>query len=88
MEDAFDDANRRLVCKVPIPEVKEVLKKIMSGKTMGPDSASIELWRSLGNVALGWLTTLFNKILQITTMLEWRKRTLVPIYKSNGEIFK
>lgn len=54
---------------------------------MGANGIPIKVWRCLGGVALGWLTSLFNKILQTKMMPgSWRMNTLVPNYKNKGEI--
>jgi hypothetical protein len=33
-------------------EIKDVLKRMKEGKTMGPDKIPIEVWRSLRDVAI------------------------------------
>jgi hypothetical protein len=33
-------------------EVKDALKRMKGGKTMGPDGIPIEVWRTLGDVAI------------------------------------
>jgi hypothetical protein len=38
------------------------LKRMKGGKTMGPDRIPIEVWRSFVDVAIVWLTKLFNLI--------------------------
>jgi hypothetical protein len=53
------------------------------GKMMGPDEIPIEVWRSLGDVAIVWLTKLFNIIFRSNKMSdEWRQSILVPIFKN------
>jgi Reverse transcriptase (RNA-dependent DNA polymerase) len=87
LENAFDDANRRFVRRIKVSEVKESLKRMKSSKALGPDNIPIEVWKCLGDVALVWLTNLFNKILHSNKMPdEWRQSTLVPIYKRKGDI--
>jgi hypothetical protein len=41
-------------------EVKDALKRMKGGKTMGPDGISIEVWRTLRDVAIVWLTKLLT----------------------------
>ena len=41
-------------------EVREALKRMKRGKAMGPDGIPIEVWRCLGDIAIIWLTKLFN----------------------------
>jgi hypothetical protein len=43
-------------------EVKDALKRMKGGKAMGSDGIPVEVWRSLGDVAIVWLTKLFNLI--------------------------
>ncbi|QHN83560.1 LINE-1 retrotransposable element ORF2 protein [Arachis hypogaea] len=57
------------------------------GRAVGPDNVPIEVWKSLGEKGINWLTKLFNEILRSKKMPdEWRKSTLVPIYKNKGDI--
>jgi hypothetical protein len=54
---------------------------------MGPDGIPIEVW-SIGDVAIVWLTKLFNLIFRSNKMPdEWRRSILVPIFK-NKEMCK
>ena len=53
---------------------------------MGPDGIPIEVWRCLGDIAIVWLTKLFNHIFRSNKMPdEWRS-ILVPIYKNKEDI--
>ncbi|KAK9126210.1 hypothetical protein Scep_015056 [Stephania cephalantha] len=57
------------------------------GKACGPDEIPIEVWKCLGEIGLTWLTKLFNKILKSKRMpMDWRRSTLVPIFKNKGDI--
>jgi hypothetical protein len=38
------------------------------GKAMGSDGIPIEVWRNLGDVAIVWLTELFNLIFRSNKM--------------------
>uniref|UniRef100_A0A453RVA6 Reverse transcriptase domain-containing protein n=1 Tax=Aegilops tauschii subsp. strangulata TaxID=200361 RepID=A0A453RVA6_AEGTS len=51
-------------------EVKEALKRVKGGKAMGPDCIPIEVWRGLRDIAIVWLTKLFNLIFRADKMLE------------------
>jgi hypothetical protein len=56
-------------------------------KTLGPDGIPIEVWRCLGDIAIVWLTKLFNIILRSNKIPdEWRRNILVPIFKNKGDI--
>jgi hypothetical protein len=68
-------------------EIKETLKRMKGGKTMGPNCIPIEVWRSLIDISIVWLTKVFNLIFRANKMPEeWRRNTLVPIFKNNRDI--
>jgi hypothetical protein len=57
------------------------------GKTLGLDDIPIEVWRCLGDIAIVWLTKLFNIIFRSNKMPdEWRRSILVSIFKNKGDI--
>jgi hypothetical protein len=86
LDDPFDDLNRCFVRKIKESEVKETLKRMKGGKVLGPDGIAIEVWKCLGDIAIVWLTKLFNHIFRSNKMPdEWRS-TLVPIFKNKGNI--
>ena len=63
------------------------LKKMKSGRALGPDGIPIEAWKCMRDVGVSWLTKFFNKIILTKKMPdEWRKSILVPIYKNKGDI--
>jgi uncharacterized coiled-coil DUF342 family protein len=43
LDDSFDDTNRRFVRRIQESEVKEVLKRMKTGKALGPDDILIEI---------------------------------------------
>ncbi|KAJ7952361.1 Retrovirus-related Pol polyprotein LINE-1 [Quillaja saponaria] len=87
LDVTFDDTNRRFVRRIRAQEVKEAMHKMKNGKALDPDDILIEVWRCLGDIGVTWLTNLFNKILVTKKMPdEWRKSTLIPIYKNKGDI--
>jgi hypothetical protein len=59
---SLDDLNRQFVRRIQESEVKDALKRMKGGKAMGPDGIPIEVWKTLGDVAIVWLTKLFNLI--------------------------
>jgi hypothetical protein len=85
----FDDSidtNRRFVRRIQESEVKEALKKMKTDKALGPDDIPIEVWRCLGDIAIVWLTKLFNTIFRSNKMPNgWRRSILVPIFKNKGD---
>ena len=62
LDDFFDDTNRRFVRRIQESKVREALKRMKGGKAMGPDGIPIEVWRCFGDIAIVWLTRLFNHI--------------------------
>ncbi|RZB55499.1 Villin-4 isoform D [Glycine soja] len=82
-----EDRNYKYYRRIQKQEVKEALKKMSNGKAVGPDNIPIEVWKTLGDRGLEWLTKLFNEIMRSKRMPEeWRRSTLVPIYKNKGDI--
>ena len=80
-------AYRRFVRRIQESEVREALKRMKGGKVMGLDGIPIEVWRWLGDIAIVWLTKLFNHIFWLNKMPdEWRRSILVSIYKNKGDI--
>jgi hypothetical protein len=75
------------VRRIQESEVKDALKRMKGGKLMDPDGIPIEVWRSLEDVAIVWLTKLFNLIFRSNKMSdEWRRNILVPIFKNKGDV--
>jgi hypothetical protein len=66
------------VRRIQESEVKDVLKMMKEGKVMDPDRIPIEVWMTLGDVAIVWLTKLFNLIFRSNKMPdEWRRSILL-----------
>jgi hypothetical protein len=47
-----DDLNRQFVCRIQESEVKDALKRMKGGKTIGPDVIPIKVWRTLGDIPI------------------------------------
>ena len=87
LNDSFDETSMRFVRRIQESEVKEALKRMKGGKAMGPDCIPIEVWKGLGDIAIVWLTKLFNLIFRANKMPEeWRRSILVPIFKNKGDV--
>jgi hypothetical protein len=87
LDISSNDLNRQFMRRIQESKVKDALKRMKGGKAMGPDEIPIEVWRSLGDVAIVWLTKLFNLIFQSNKMLdEWRRNILAPIFKNKGDV--
>jgi len=68
-------------------EVKEALRKMKSGKAVGPDLIPVKVWKCLGEVGVDWLIEFFNIIFRMTKMpSEWRTSTVIPLYKDKGNV--
>ena len=87
LDSSFDDTNRRFVRRIQESEVRDALKRMKGGKTMGPNVIPIKVWRCLGDITIVWLTKMFNNIFRLNKVPEeWRRSILVPIYKNKGDI--
>ncbi|KAK3522726.1 hypothetical protein QTP86_030801 [Hemibagrus guttatus] len=75
------------VDKIRKDEVRKALKRMKSGKAIGPDDIPVEVWKCLGEAAVEFLTSLFNRVLESERMPEeWRRSVLVPIFKNKGDV--
>ncbi|KAK3526662.1 hypothetical protein QTP70_030874 [Hemibagrus guttatus] len=75
------------VDKIRKHEVRKALKRMKSGKAVGPDDIPVEVWKRLGEAAVEFLTSLFNRVLESERMPEeWRRSVLVPIFKNKGDV--
>ena len=82
-----EDLNHGFMRKIRHCEVKEALRQMKTRKVIGSDAIPIEVWNYLGEVEVRWLRDLFNKIWQSNKMFdEWRKSTLMPLYKNKSGI--
>jgi len=82
-----EDRNYNYYRRIQEHEVREALKRMSSGKAVGPDNIPIEVWKSLGDRGIMWLTKLFNEIMRTKKMPdEWRRSTLIAIYKNKEDI--
>jgi hypothetical protein len=54
---------------------------------MDSDRLPIKVWRTLRDVAIVWLTKLFNLIFRPNKMSdEWKRSILVPIFKNKEDM--
>ncbi|KAK3543979.1 hypothetical protein QTP70_032740, partial [Hemibagrus guttatus] len=75
------------VDKIRKDEVRKALKRMKSGKAVGPDDIPVEVWKCLGEAAMEFLASLFNRVLESERMLEeWRRSVLVLIFKNKGDV--
>jgi hypothetical protein len=52
LDISSDDLNRQFMRRIQESDIKDALKRMKGGKTMGPDGIPIEVWRSLGDIAI------------------------------------
>jgi hypothetical protein len=52
LDISSDDISRQFVRRIQESEVKDALKRMKGGKTMGPDVIPIEVWKSFRDVAI------------------------------------
>ncbi|KAK3550918.1 hypothetical protein QTP70_008728 [Hemibagrus guttatus] len=75
------------VDKIRKDEVRKALKRMKSGKAVGPDDIPVEVWKCLGEAAVEFLASLSNRVLESERMPEeWRRSVLVPIFKNKGDV--
>ncbi|KAK3522867.1 hypothetical protein QTP86_005681 [Hemibagrus guttatus] len=101
------------VDKIRKDEVRKALKRMKSGKAVGPDDIRsvklstrqvpqhvpvvdsvpvidtvpvMEVWKCLGEAAVEFLTSLFNRVLESERMPEEWRSVLVPIFKNKGDV--
>ena len=73
--------------KIRKEEVRENMKRMKNGKAVGPDDIPVEVWKCLGEVALEFLTKLYNRTMESERMPEeWRDSILMPIFKNNCDV--
>ncbi|KAK3535794.1 hypothetical protein QTP70_021107 [Hemibagrus guttatus] len=85
--DGKDVQKVKKVDKIRHDEVRKALKRMKSGKAIGPDDIPVEFWKCLGEAAVEFLTSLFNRVLESERMPEeWRRSVLVQIFKNKGDV--
>ncbi|KAI5627545.1 hypothetical protein C0J50_12902, partial [Silurus asotus] len=66
------------VDRISMEEVRAAIKRMKNGNLVGPDDIPVETWRCLGEMAVKFLTRLFNKIVEGDRMPEECRSVLVP----------
>ena len=73
--------------KISKEEVRENMKRMKNGKAVRPDDIPVEVWKCLGEIALEFLTKLYNRTMESERMPEeWRDSILIPIFKNKGDV--
>jgi len=81
-----EDQNYNCYGQIREHEIKEALKSMNNGKEVGPNNIDNEVWKSLGDRGIRWLTQLSNEIMRSKQMSdEWRRSTLVQIFKNKRD---
>lgn len=65
-----EEPETRLGDHIRNDEIRIALKRMQSGKSVGPNDIPVELWKCLWEVAIDFLTRLFNIILETRCMIE------------------
>ncbi|KAI5624580.1 hypothetical protein C0J50_15862 [Silurus asotus] len=88
-ERRLDDVElvKQDVDRISKEEVRAAIKRMKNGKSVGPDDIPVEAWRCLGEMAVEFLTRLFNRNLEGERIPEeWRRSVLVLIFKNKGDV--
>ena len=73
--------------KISKEEVREIMKRTKKEKAVGPGDIPVEVWKCLGEIALEFLTKLYNRTMESERMPdEWRDSILIPIFKNKGNV--
>ena len=68
-------------------EVRENMQGMTNGKAVGPYDKPVEVWKCLGESALGFLTKLYNRTMESERMPEERRdNVLIPFFKNKGDV--
>jgi hypothetical protein len=62
LDISSDNLNRQFVRRIQESEVKDALKRMKGENAIDPDGIPIEVWRTLGDIVIVWLTKLFDLI--------------------------
>ena len=86
MRTQFAMINVQAVQGISKDEVRKSMQGMKNGKALGPDGIPAEVWKCLGESAVEFLASLFNRILDGEPMPDdWRKSIIIPIYKNKGD---
>ena len=70
-----------------VEEVRRGISRMKRGRAIGPDEIPGDFWKNMVKDGIEWLTRLFNAIMKTAKMPdEWRRSTMVPLYKNKGDI--
>ncbi|KAK3536052.1 hypothetical protein QTP70_026012 [Hemibagrus guttatus] len=73
------------VDKIRKDEIRKALKRMKSGKAVGPDDIPVEVWKCLGEAAVEFLTSLFNRVFESERMPEeWRRSVEVGLHQGSA----
>ncbi|GJN14389.1 hypothetical protein PR202_gb01212 [Eleusine coracana subsp. coracana] len=70
LDDSFDDNNRRFVRRIQETEIEEALKRMKSGKAMGPDGIPIDVTHSVCNFYKSQVLVSFNYFQELKKLQE------------------
>ncbi|KAK3560412.1 hypothetical protein QTP86_008467 [Hemibagrus guttatus] len=67
-------------------EVRKALKRMKSGKAVGPDDIPVEVWKCLREAAVEFLTSLFNRVLE--RVAEKYVRVVQDMYERSRKVVR
>ncbi|VFQ72995.1 unnamed protein product [Cuscuta campestris] len=86
-EPGQSEASHVYCRRICLEEVARALRRMRSGRALGPYEIPVEFWKHAGRGGWVWLTKLFNVIFRTARMPdEWRESLLVPLFKGKGDI--
>ena len=70
-------------------EVRQAIQDLKVKKAAGPSGVTGEMIKAAGEQALGWLTSICNRIVKEEAIPEsWQMSELVAIYKGKGDVLE
>ena len=73
-------------CLISEEDVVAAIKGLQMGKAAGPAGVVSEMMKACGGFGSRWMTDLINNIVKEGCIHDdWRKSTLVPVYKGKGD---
>ena len=69
MTEKIEVVNKEVNC-VSGEKMKNALRRMKKGKTVGPDELPVKVWKCMQEMGIDFLTRLFNKLLVVKQMPE------------------
>ena len=73
--------------KISKEDVRENTRRMKTGKAVGPQDMPVEVWKCQGEIALEFITILYNRTMESERMpVEWRDSILIQIFKNKDVV--